>query len=219
MTFSGGMVTSRAAEIFGNMNNVRKDSLERDGTPTAATGITRREAARRLMGAVSAGTFLQFAAAGHPIWNHLATDSLPNEAKLTGTGSAVKFLNPQQYASLVAVAEAIVPGSTKANVAEFVDLLLGADTQESQTTFVESLKQIESESHAKFAKGFSALGEAQKVELLTAVQSSAAFKDLKTWVSGAYYSSEIGMRELGWTPNRFFPQFPGCKHSAEHASD
>lgn len=213
------MVTSRAAEIFGNMDSEKKDRLEREDAQTAAAGMTRREAARRLVGAVSAGAFLQFAAAGHPIWNHLANDSLPNEAKLTGTGSAVKFLNPQQYGSLVAVAEVIVPGSTKANVAEFVGLLLGADTQESQTTFVESLKQIESESHAKFAKGFPALSETQKVELLTAVQSSAAFKNLKTWVSGAYYSSEIGMRELGWTPNRFFPQFPGCEHSAEHASD
>ena len=26
-----------------------------------------------------------------------------------------------------------------------------------------------------------------------------AFQNLKTWISGAYYSSEPGMRELGWT--------------------
>ena len=33
---------------------------------------------------------------------------------------------------------------------------------------------------------------------------------------GAYYSSEIGMRELGWTENRFFASFPGCTHPGGH---
>lgn len=40
------------------------------------------------------------------------------------------------------------------------------------------------------------------------------FQNLKGWISGAYYSSEIGMRELGWTENRMFASFPGCEHEA-----
>ena len=40
------------------------------------------------------------------------------------------------------------------------------------------------------------------------------FQNLKGWISGAYYSSEIGMRELGWTENRMFAGFPGCEHEA-----
>src|SRR5437868_121376 len=43
------------------------------------------------------------------------------------------------------------------------------------------------------------------------------FNDLKDWISGAYYSSEIGMRELGWTPERVFSTFPGCSHADGHA--
>ncbi len=39
---------------------------------------------------------------------------------------------------------------------------------------------------------------------------------LKGWIVGAYYSSEIGMRELGWIGNGFFPAFPGCDHAAGH---
>jgi gluconate 2-dehydrogenase subunit 3-like protein len=213
------MVTSRATEVFENMDGAKKNNLERNGAEAVATGMTRREAARRLMGAVSAGAFLQFGATDHPIWKHLASDSLLHLAEVAAAGGTTKFLNPQQFASLVAVAEAIVPGSTKAKVAEFVDLLLGVHAEVNQIRFVTSLKQIESESQTKFAKAFAALSEAQKAELLTAVEASYAFKDLKAWVSGAYYSSEIGMRELGWTPNRFFPQFPGCEHSGDHASD
>jgi len=42
------------------------------------------------------------------------------------------------------------------------------------------------------------------------------FENLKGWIVGAYYSSEPGMRELGWTDNMFFPALPGCDHSDGH---
>jgi hypothetical protein len=42
------------------------------------------------------------------------------------------------------------------------------------------------------------------------------FENLKGWIVGAYYSSEIGMRELGWTGNVFFAAFPGCEHPEGH---
>jgi hypothetical protein len=43
-----------------------------------------------------------------------------------------------------------------------------------------------------------------------------SFEDLKEWIIVSYYSSEMGMKELGWTPNRFFPNLPGCTHPEEH---
>lgn len=43
------------------------------------------------------------------------------------------------------------------------------------------------------------------------------FDLLKRWVAGAYYSSEIGMKELGWTGNVVHPAFPGCDHPDGHA--
>jgi hypothetical protein len=42
------------------------------------------------------------------------------------------------------------------------------------------------------------------------------FDLLKDWIAGAYYSSEIGMREVGWTGQTFFPAFPGCPHPDGH---
>ena len=43
------------------------------------------------------------------------------------------------------------------------------------------------------------------------------FDLLKGWIAGAYYSSEIGMRELGWTGNMFYREYPGCAHPGGHA--
>jgi hypothetical protein len=42
------------------------------------------------------------------------------------------------------------------------------------------------------------------------------FENLKEWIVGGYYSSEIGMRELGWTGNVVHPAFPGCTHPDGH---
>jgi len=33
---------------------------------------------------------------------------------------------------------------------------------------------------------------------------------------GAYYATEQGMRELGWTEDFYFEELPACQHEAEH---
>jgi len=128
-----------------------------------------------------------------------------------------------------------VPGSTKAQVNRFIDLLLSVDTPEHKKSFVDSLSAFEAESQKRFAKVFPALDEDQKKQLLTEASAATAkansdgaaaeenparlhkhFENLKGWVSGAYYSSEIGMKELGWTPDRVFASFPGCEHPEGH---
>lgn len=72
-------------------------------------------------------------------------------------------------------------------------------------------------------------GLAEGLELLTQASTDKAavapvpptlrdrFEHLKGWIVGAYYSSEIGMRELGWTGNVFFASFPGCEHPGGHS--
>jgi hypothetical protein len=42
------------------------------------------------------------------------------------------------------------------------------------------------------------------------------FEHLKGWVAGSYYSTEQGMRELGWTGNMFFASYPDCEHPDGH---
>ena len=42
------------------------------------------------------------------------------------------------------------------------------------------------------------------------------FQNLKDWIAGAYYSSETGMRELGWDGNVVHAQLPGCTHPGGH---
>ena len=86
-----------------------------------------------------------------------------------------------------------------------------------------SLEQVEAESSKRFGKDVARLSSMERNELFTAISTSGdpqtadahplkAFLHLREWIAGSYYSSEIGMRELGWTPDRVFAEFPGCSH-------
>jgi hypothetical protein len=112
--------------------------------------------------------------------------------------------------------------------------LLSVNSDTHKKDFVAGLAAFEAESHKRFGKGFPSLDDRQQNMLLTdaatappKVDSAGGaekensglhehFENLKGWVSGAYYSSEMGMRELGWTEDRVFASFPGCEHPEGH---
>ena len=124
------------------------------------------------------------------------------------------FLNPQQNETLTALSESIVPGSSKAQVNRFIDLLLSVDAPDNREKFVASLTEVERATEAKFGRPFHRLTANEKEELLTSISQDPTnqkhFDDLKEWITLAYYSSEDGMRELGWTGEHAFRQYPAC---------
>ena len=202
----------------------------------AASGrLTRREMVQRLLAGAGAGAAWPLVAASHPVYEHLRNETILAEAEKLGTaGWKPVFLNSQQNETLTALAESIVPGSTKAQVNRFIDLLLSVDQRENQRKFVESLMMFDAEAQKRFGKNFASLDDNQKIALLTEASAGPVnsdssnaqaagklpafyehFENLKGWVSGAYYSSEIGMRELGWTGDYVFETFPGCEHPEE----
>ncbi len=197
--------------------------------------LTRREMVQRLLAGAGAGAACPVAAASHPILALLRNEAVLDEAERLGTADWKPLvLDARQDRTLVALSESMVPGSMKAQVNRFIDLLLSVDTAEHKKGFVDSLAAFEAESLRRFAKEFPSLDASQQNMLLAeasappAHEDSAAggekensrlhrhFENLKGWISGAYYSSEAGMRELGWTNDRVFASFPGCEHSEGH---
>jgi hypothetical protein len=197
--------------------------------------LTRREVVRRLLAAMGAGAAWPLVADAHPIHELFRNDAILERAEKLGDADwKPLFLSAQQNESLIALAEVIVPSSTKAQVNRFLDLLLSVGTDAHKKQFVAAVAAFEAESQKRFGKGFPSLDGGQQNMLLTdavavpAKEDSAGsaakenyglhehFENLKGWVSGAYYSSEMGMRELGWTEDRVFASFPGCEHPEEH---
>jgi hypothetical protein len=216
-------------------------------TSAEAGGLNRRQVMQRMLGTAGAG-LLPGLAAGHPIHEHLMSDSTMAAADATASDSAWQpvFLDPHQNETLIVLAELIVPNSTTAQVNRFVDTLISVDTQENQKKFLASLGAFDHEGITRYHQPFKDLTEDQQIEILTAASTAQAgspmqagrrrrrpvasakqgeepvltmrdhFENVKTWVSGAFYTSEVGMRELGWTGQVVFDSFPGCEHPDDH---
>jgi Gluconate 2-dehydrogenase subunit 3 len=210
--------------------------------------LTRREMVQRILAGMSAGMALPLVAASHPIHRLLTDDALFSgaDAQMASADWKPLFLNASQNKALVAVSEIIVPGSAKAQVNRFIDLLLRVDTPANRKNFSASISAIEDESQKRFGQPFEALRGDQQNELLTAASKEDVgnnedkekgleardsegkhagetrhslndhFNNLKGWISGAYYSSEAGMTELGWTGEYASENYPSCQHAEEH---
>jgi hypothetical protein len=216
--------------------------------PASQPGLSRRQMVQRLLGSAGAGLAIPAAGSAHPVHKHLMDSATvaQADAKAASTKWTPEFLDPHQAETLTVLAERIVPGSTKAGVTQFVDLLLSVDTQENQKKFLASLGAFEAEAINEHSHPYKDLTEDQQNAILTkasteksghsgddgdwswfAVPSKESgetprvtlrdhFENLKQWVSGAYYSSEVGMRELGWTGQVAWDSFPGCQHPEGH---
>lgn len=202
-----------------------------DGNAAASKRLTRRELVQRML----AGAAWPMLSAAHPFYKHLesgATFDVQDQMPIVDWKPV--FLNQFENRRLVALAERIVPGSEKAQVNRFIDLLLSVDDEKHKKDFVEALAAFEAESGRRFGKRLTALDGAQVDEILTDAAAQPAkmdssggdgkessglrghFENLKGWISGAYYSSEAGMRELGWTGDYVFASFQGCEHPEGH---
>ena len=196
-------------------------------TEAPAEGMPRRAALQALFSGAAAAFALPAAIeAQHPIHQHLSNPAAIEQAqqKAAVTTSAPVFLDDHQSKTLAALAETIVPGSTAARVAPFIDQLLAVDSAANQRAFVGALGAFDMIAINRHGRNWIAITASQQEALLREasggdVKTSALrghFQNLKDWIAGAYYSSEIGMRELGWDGNVFHAQLPGCTHPGGH---
>jgi hypothetical protein len=189
--------------------------------------VPRRTVLQILAGAAGASLALPAAAdAQHPIHAHLASPGAIERAqqKAAAATGAPEFFDAHQLKTLDTLAEAIVPGSTSARVAPFLDQLLAVESPDTQRAFIGALGAFDMAAAKKHGKPWTAITTAEQDALLReastadekASASRAHFERLKGWIAGAYYSSEQGMRELGWTGNVFHTEVPGCTHPDGH---
>jgi Gluconate 2-dehydrogenase subunit 3 len=206
----------------------------------------RRQVLQVLAGSVGAGLAAPALATGEASHAHGSAGSAAAQTTGAATAPLPTLLDENDLAMLKSLAEAIVPGSSEAGVAAFVDQLLAVDTRERQSDFLAALGAIQSEALSRYGKSWMSLDAAQQTELLTAASTGPRSREPRYWKAGepvlvpekakapptlrdrfellkdrvasAYYSSEKGMKELGWTGHMVHPAFPGCTHPDGHAT-
>ena len=141
------------------------------------------------------------------------------------------FLSAHQNETLLLLSDLIIPetktpGARAALVNRFIDLLLAAEDPDTQKAFVNSLSFVDGESRRRYGNAFIFISGEEQVEILNYLayphrlvtwQSNRStfpghdhFQLLKDWIGRAYYSSEVGMKELGWEDSPFHEPFQGC---------
>jgi len=208
----------------------------------AGAGVGRRT----ILQSLAAGVGAAFAIPGiagaqeHPVQHHMATGTAAAaQKKVAAAAYKPELLDAHQMKTLEVLAEAIVPGSTEAKVAPFLDTLVAVDSAENQRNFMSALGAFDMFAAEKYNKVWIALTPVEQDTLLQTASTTAPgrrpsfpgmpappaakvtigdhFNNLKGWIAGAYFSSEKGARELGWDGNVFHAELPGCTHPDGHA--
>ncbi len=150
------------------------------------------------------------------------------------------FLDEHQNETLIVLSDLIIPatdtpGAKEALANRYIDLVLAAETPETQRAFLNSLGYLDGESMKRFKAAFRYLSREDQADLLHgrayprtgsgwAGDTGAApdpghahFEALKGRIMTAYYSSQIGEKELGWDGAFAHGPYQGCEHPAgEH---
>jgi glucoside 3-dehydrogenase (cytochrome c) hitch-hiker subunit len=153
---------------------------------------------------------------------------------LAAPGWKPLFLDEHQNETLIVLSDLIIPatdtpGAKDALVNRYIDLVLAAETHERQKAFLNSLNFLDGESMRRFKAAFRYLTREEQDDLLHGLaypRSSSGwtgessgpdighghFESLKQHIVTAYYSSQIGRKELGWDGAFAHGPFDGCSH-------
>jgi len=208
--------------------------------------LTRREVFHRFLGILAAALAGSNVARAHPIHNHLSQPGsiLGAAAKMAADDWLPQSLDAHQNETLLVLSERILPGAADARVNRLIDLLLTVEIPANRQNFLDAVAVLDAEAKKRFKQPFVGLTTAQQEELLTACSTAKSakpatahdsddieddrapvpgatlrdhFENLKGWIAGAFYSTETGMRELGWTEETYFDALPECTHPEGHA--
>ena len=198
--------------------------------------MKRRELFRRaILGAVGSAvtSALPGRAAAHSHTSKQFPTGYDASKELSRPDWKPSFLDAHQNETLITLSDLIIPktdtpGAKEALVNRFIDRLLAAETRETQQRFLASLAYIDGECIRRYRAAFAHLAAGSRVEFLKLIayphnlvtwgdnrsefEGYSHFQNLKSWISQAYYNSEIGMKELGWDENVFHADFEGCPH-------
>ena len=209
--------------------------------------LTRREMFQRILAGLGTVLAGPVAARAHPMYRHLveATNLDGASERVADSDWSPQILDARQNETLIALAEGIVPGSSKAKVNRIIDLLLTVETAENRQKLPAALAALDADSSRRFSQPIARLTQPRMSLLLEACStakpgqsahdenssgsvtgaqktSSASptlrdhFENLKGWIIATYYSSEEGMRELGWTDEFYFESPSECSHPEGH---
>ena len=192
----------------------------------ARSPITRRDVLKTLALGAAGGSVLQaipLQAAQH-IHRMIAQEKSHGPARMYRP----KFFSAHQYKTLSSLCDAIIPadehsgGAVKAGAPEFIDLLT-SENKGYQVALGGGIMWLDGLCSDRFGSTYLACSAAHKKEILDLIayrknaeqdaalsQGVEFFAFVRRLTSDAFYTSEIGIKDLQYIGNTFLGDFPGC---------
>jgi gluconate 2-dehydrogenase gamma chain len=210
--------------------NENENIVNDEATPSAdapAKEMSRRDAVQ-LLAAIPVAAFLKWPTAEQSRIRELVDDALRGAAE--GTPFAPKFFTAAEYRTVGILANMIIPrdersgSATDAGVPEFMDFTM-ADRPNSQKWMRDGLAWIDAQSTSRFGKPFADATQSQREAILNDIAWPARapgtmtdgvnfFNRFRDLTSTAFWSSEIGVKDLKYMGNVFNPNWDGCPPAA-----
>lgn len=137
-------------------------------------------------------------------------------------------LSAVQFATVRALCDAIIPGggglggAVEAGAPELIDLL-ASENPDYKARLTKGLEWLDSFCRGRFRAGYLECAAAQRTEVLDLIafrenaqkaagldEGIAFFAFLRDLTMAGFFTSEIGMKYLGYRGNHFNEGFPGC---------
>jgi gluconate 2-dehydrogenase gamma chain len=135
----------------------------------------------------------------------------------SGRPTTLGFFSPEQAAEIEAMAAQIIPtddtpGAREAGTIYFIDRALTTFDQEKQAAYTQGLKDLRAKTRELFpsANKFSELNSAQQVQVLTAIEKTAFFGQVRSHtIIGFFANPEYGgnQEKIGWNLIGFEDKF------------
>ena len=192
----------------------------------ANESISRRDILRTLAVTAAGGTVLQVIPAEAAAYVHQVVHK--EKAAAPAGKYTPKYFSAPQYAALIALCDAIIPkdeksgGAVEAGAPEFIDLLT-SENEKYQLRLGGGLFWLDGFCSDRYGKVFLECAPEQKKEVLDLIafrknakqdsalsQGVAFFAFLRRLTCDGYYTSKIGVADLGYIGNTSLHEFPGC---------
>lgn len=187
--------------------------------------ISRRDMLKSLtIGAVT-GSVLRVIPAEAATYAHAIVQA---DKAAAGGNYKPKYFSPHQYKTLQALCHAIIPpddksgGAIEAGAPEFIDLLT-SENPDYQLTLGGGLMWLDGICSDRFGKVFVDCTPGQQTSILDLIafrknaqaepglsQGIEFFSFLRNLTADGYFTSEIGIKDLGYIGNTYLKEFPGC---------
>jgi len=192
----------------------------------AEQSMTRREALKSLTMGASAGAVATVIPANAARQAHEAIRR--EKAADPGGTYTPKFFSAHQYKTLQALCQAVLPpdersgGAIEAGVPEFIDLLT-SENKEYQLALGGGMMWLDSICRDRYSNVYLDCSPDQQKEILDFIAHRAStpkdpspsqgirfFALVRKLTADGFYTSHIGIRDLGYIGNDYLAEFPGC---------